>query len=134
MIRVKNKERGQVIVLDLLLLLIIVILIISIEEKTINNYKLDIVNRNEDIDLLKESLIVEQLVSDCNLFAIANEHTKVCQRNSMEIKNINHIPLGICKITMDGLDYLDRGVIENTHKRGIVYRGKFTILEVGFCE
>jgi len=134
MIHVKLIEKGQVIVLDLLLLLMIVILIISIEEKTITNYKLDILNSEQDLNLLKESLIVEQLISDCNYLASLNTNTKVCYKNLIEIKNINNLPPNICKISVDGKKYLDTGKVNNVHKRGVVYNNKFGVLEVGFCE
>jgi hypothetical protein len=128
------KEKGQVIVLDLLLLLIIVILIISIEEKNITNYKLDILNSYQDLNLLKESLIVEQLISDCNYLANKDAQTKVCSKNIINIKNINDISSNICEIRIDGLTYLKNGNISNVHKRGIVYNNEFKVLEVGFCE
>ncbi|MEI8364352.1 MAG: hypothetical protein WCF78_02760 [archaeon] len=134
MTHVRFLEKGQVMILDLLLLLIIVILIISIEEKTITNYKLNILNSEQDLNLLKESLIVEQLISDCNYLAILNTDTKVCYKNKIEIKNINNLPPIICKISIDGIKYFDTGNIKNVHKRGIVYNNKFGLLEVGFCE
>jgi len=121
-------------VLDLLLLLIIVILIISIEEKNISNYKLDISNKNNDLNLLKESIIVEQLVSDCNFLAIKNEYTHVCYKNQISIKNLDFLPYNVCRISMDNLVYFKKGEVENIHKRGVIYNNAFEVLEVGFCE
>jgi len=121
-------------VLDLLLLFVIIILLISIEEKTITNYKQEIINKSEDLNILTESLIVDQLISDCNYFATIDTYTKICHKNKIEIKNINYLPSNICRITLNELEYLNKGTVRNTHKRGVVYREKFGILEVGFCE
>ena len=127
-------QKGQVMILDLLLLLIICILILSIEEKAITNYKLDINNREKEINYLKESMIVEQLISDCNFLATEGTSTKVCYKNKIELKNIGYLPTNVCKIGIDEFYYYLKNDSRNVYKRGVIYNNSFSVLEVGFCE
>jgi len=127
-------KKAQILVLDILMLLIIILLILSIEEKNINNYTLNIKHEIKNEKIIQEQLVLDKLISDCNYLAKQNK-TKVCYSNEIELKNINKIDRNICYLKIGLNTYLNTNKEKtNIYKRGIIYNNVFEIIEVGFCE
>jgi len=131
----QKQKKGQVMVLDILILFIIVIFIISIEEKNITNYSINIKNKNQEINTITQELIVDRIISDCNYLATSNQKTNVCYANNIAIKNLDNLDNNICYLAINSTKYyaLEKQ-INQIYKRGVVYNNRFAIIEVGFCE
>ncbi|MDD4049505.1 MAG: hypothetical protein PHX47_00680 [Candidatus ainarchaeum sp.] len=134
MMLVKQKK-AQVMILDVLIFIILIIIILSIETKIIISYKEDISFKETEIEIIKNDFLIEIYLLDCNYLGKINTQTKKCMPNEIEIKNIEKINSYFCEIKIDDKKIFDRKEeIKNKYKRGIIYKNKFSVLEVGFCE
>ena len=134
MIPVKQKK-AQVMILDVLFFIIIILLILSIETKIIIDYKTNITTKEREIDLIKKDLLIDLYLLDCNYLGKIELTTKKCNLNEIEIKNLNKINDDFCNTKINNTEiYGARKESKITYKRGIIYKNKFSILEVSFCE
>ncbi len=134
MMLVKQKK-AQVMILDVLIFILLIIIILSIETKIIISYKEDISFKETEIEIIKNDFLIELYLLDCNYLGKINTQTKKCMPNEIEIKNIEKINSYFCEIKIDDKKIFDRKEeIKNKYKRGIIYKNKFSVLEVGFCE
>jgi hypothetical protein len=134
MMLVKQKK-AQVMILDVLIFILLIIIILSIETKIIISYKEDISFKETEIEIIKNDFLIEIYLLDCNYLGKINTQTKKCMPNEIEIKNIEKINSYFCEIKIDDKKIFDRKEeIKNKYKRGIIYKNKFSVLEVGFCE
>jgi len=128
-------KKAQIIVLDTLIFIILIILVISLEIGILDSYKENLNYEESKIDLLKQDFLIDYYLLDCNYLGYFNNNTKKCYKNKIEIKNKDRIYNDFCKITIDDKEIIDRRQpITSTHKRGVVYKNKFSIMEVSFCE
>jgi hypothetical protein len=130
-----EQKKAQVMILDVLIFIILIIIILSIETKIIISYKENIYFKETEIDIIKNDFLIDIYLLDCNYLGKINHQTKKCLANEIEIKNLEKIKPYFCEIKINNDQiYKKNGDIKNKHNRGIIYKNKFSILEVGFCE
>ena len=133
-----KKQKAQVMILDILILLLIVLLIINIQISNIYDYKLNIKNKENKLDIIEQSIVVNKIINDTNYLAVYNKHTNQKEIQEIEIKNIEKIKElnnSICSVNLENKNLLtEHKNPENIITRGVIYNNKFKILEVGFCE
>jgi hypothetical protein len=121
-------------ILDVLFFIIIILLILSIETKIIIDYKTDITTKEKDFDLVKKDFLIDLYLLDCNYLGKIDLITKKCNLNEIEIKNLNKINENFCNIKINETEIYSKKESKNSYKRGVIYKNKFSVLEVGFCE
>jgi hypothetical protein len=129
-------QKAQIMILDVLLFLIILLLIISIEIKIFNNYFQNITYQEKNIDLLEKEYYIENYVLDCNFLGYFDQKTNKCYKNIIEVKNIEKLSKEICSLYINEKEIINKNENNITViiKRGIIYKNKFSVLKVGFCE
>lgn len=129
------KKKGFVIIVDVLLFVILILIILLIQTKIIINYNNDVQYFENKKNILLEDFFIDLYLLDCNYLGYFENNTKKCYSNKIEIKNLDCIDKNLfCKIKIDDQIIIDNKTVKNTHKRGVVYNNKFSILKVGFCE
>ncbi len=127
----KNKK-GQIFLYEIFVVLIVVFIIIFLEITTISNYITNIKTNKKSVKTLKEILLIEEFISNCDY--LATKKTNICYRNNINFnKNIDYDQHNISKIFIDKEIYTNNKN-SRCYKRGVIYKNKFKILEVCFYD